>query len=161
MNQPKRILFICQGNIIRSPLAEALFRKISDEAGMDDHYQIDSAGTSAYHVGEEADPRMQRTAAAHGFRYDHRARQIRAQDLDSYDLIIVMDAENYSDVLDLSNSPQQRKKIRLLREFDPEASAHTAVPDPYYGGAQGFERTYDVVERAVSGLLDALARNVV
>jgi protein-tyrosine phosphatase len=161
MSQPKRILFVCQGNIIRSPLAEALFRKMSAETDVDDLYHIDSAGTSAYHVGEEPDPRMQRAVEARGFQYDHRARQIHAQDLDSYDLIIVMDAENYRDVLDLTRSPQQREKIRLLREFDPEASEYAGVPDPYYGGAQGFERTYDVVERAVRGLLDALARGIV
>jgi protein-tyrosine phosphatase len=161
MSQAKRILFVCQGNIIRSPLAEALFRKEIEEAGMRDQYQIDSAGTSAYHVGEEADPRMKHTAAARGFQYDHRARLVRAQDLDHFDLIIAMDAENYSDLHDLANSPQQREKIRLLREFDPEGSTHAAVPDPYYGGAHGFERTYDIVDRAVRGLLEALMKGSV
>ena len=161
MNHPKRILFVCQGNIIRSPLAEALFRKLSVEADMDDHHQVDSAGTIAYHVGEGPDPRMQRTAAAHGLQYDHRARQVRARDLDNFDLIIAMDAENYTDLLDLTNSPHQREKIRLLREFDPDGAPHTAVPDPYYSGKQGFERTYNIIERAVRGLLDALARGIV
>ena len=161
MNQPKRILFVCQGNIIRSPLAEALFRKMSEEAGIEDHYQIDSAGIIAYHAGEGPDFRMQRTAAARGFQYDHRARQVRTRDLNSYDLILAMDAENYKDLLDLTNSPQQREKIRFMREFDPEGPTRAAVPDPYYGGAHGFERTYDVVERAVRGLLDALIRGVV
>ena len=123
---------------------------------MQDKYEVDSAGTADYHVGQEPDERMVRTAAKRGFHYTNRARQLTPNDLNEYDLIIPMDLENKADVESLARKPQERAKIRMLREFDPQADGAVAVPDPWYGGSQGFEDVYDIIERSVAGLLNAL-----
>lgn len=149
-----KILFVCLGNIIRSPLAARLFEREIKERGLENKYVADAAGTADYHVGQEPDARMIRTAARRGFRYTHRARQIERSDLDEFDLIIPMDLENKADVEALSRKPAHRAKIHLLREFDPEARSAIAVPDPWYGGPSGFEDAYDIIERSVRGLLD-------
>lgn len=150
-----KVLFVCLGNIIRSPLAAGLFEREIQERGLKHKYKADAAGTADYHVGQEPDPRMQRTAARRGFHYTHHARQIEPGDLDEFDLIIPMDLENKADIEALARKPEQRAKIHLLREFDPEARGAVAVPDPWYGGPSGFEDAYDIIERSVRGLLDA------
>lgn len=147
------ILFVCLGNIIRSPLGEKLFAHVANEAGVGEKYEVDSAGTSAYHIGEQPDERMRRTAQRRGFVYDGRARQVKAQDLAEFDLVIAMDAENMSNLLSLAHTEEQRAKVHLMRSFDPEADGALAVPDPWHDGPQGFENTYDIVERSVRGLL--------
>jgi len=154
--KPTRILFVCLGNIIRSPLAARLFERELKARGLESKYEADAAGTADYHVDQEPDPRMVRTAARRGFRYTHRGRQIDRRDLDEFDLIIPMDLENKADVEALVRKPEQRSKIHLLREFDPEASGAVAVPDPWYGGPSGFEDVYDIIERGVRGLVDVL-----
>ncbi len=151
-----RIVFVCLGNIIRSPLAEKLFEHVAAEAGVGDKYQVDSAGTADYHVGQAPDERMVRTAARRGFHYGGSGRQLERRDLDDFDLVIGMDLENKADIERLVRTPQQRAKIRLLREFDPDADGAVAVPDPWYDGPQGFEHVYDIIERSVLGLLRAL-----
>jgi protein-tyrosine phosphatase len=151
-----KILFVCLGNIIRSPLAARLFEREVKERGLEDKYQTDSAATSRYEIGNPPDERMLRTAAGRGFRYDHRARQIELGDIHESDLLIVMDPENKADIEALARQPEQRAKIHLMREFDPEAHGEIAVPDPWYGGPSGFEDVYDIIERSVHGLLDAL-----
>ncbi len=150
-----RILFVCLGNIIRSPLAENLFRFQAEQAGIDGKYSVDSAGTAAYHLGEPPDPRMQKTAASHGVNNGGTARQVREDDFDEFDWIVAMDSSNRRDLLEIADSPEKQGKIRLMREFDPEQD-DPDVPDPYYGGAEGFEITYRIVERSVAGLLEAL-----
>ncbi len=150
-----RLLFVCLGNIIRSPLAENLFRFQAEEAGVDGKYSVDSAGTAAWHVGESPDPRMQKTAESHGVNNDGVARQVRESDFDEFDWILAMDNGNRRELLDMAGSPEKQAKVRLMREFDPE-QGDPDVPDPYYGGAEGFETTYRIVERSVRGLLEAL-----
>ncbi len=156
--RPLRILFVCLGNIIRSPLAEALFKKMARERGVAHKYEVDSAGLGPWHVGEPADPRMRRVAARHGVTYDeHRARLFRTTDLDDFDLILVMDRDNWARILGMAaHRPEHRAKIRFLREFDPEGGPEAEVPDPYYDGLEDFERVYRIIERSVAGLLDAL-----
>ena len=156
MTEPVRILFVCLGNIIRSPLAARLFEHEANKRGLENKYIVDAAGTADYHVGQEPDPRMVRTAARRGFHYTHRGRQIERNDLDEFDLIIPMDLENKADIEALTRKPDQRAKIHLLREFDPETRSSIAVPDPWYGGPSGFEEAYDIIERSVRGLLDEL-----
>jgi protein-tyrosine phosphatase len=154
----KRLLFVCLGNIIRSPLAEHLFRHLQSEAGLDGRYQAESAGTAGWHQGEAPDARMRRTAAGHGLEYTGRARQIIREDLDRFDVILGMDRSNRRDLQALAGTPEQRAKIRLLREFDPQADGDLDVPDPWYDGQAEFEITYQIVERSVRGLLEALQR---
>jgi len=151
-----RICFVCLGNIVRSPLGENMFRHLADHAGVGDRYQVDSAGTSAWHVGEQPDARMRRVAASQGLQYSGRARQFDASDFDRFDWIIAMDTKNRNDLHRLASTPEQRDKIRMMREFDPTSSPQASVPDPYYGGIDGFEQVYQIVERACQGLLDAL-----
>ncbi|MFV1859093.1 MAG: low molecular weight protein-tyrosine-phosphatase [Anaerolineales bacterium] len=150
-----RLLFVCLGNIIRSPLAENLFRFQAEQAGVDGRYSVDSAGTAAWHLGESPDPRMQKTAESHGVNNDGAARQVRESDFDEFDWILAMDDGNRRELLDMAGSPEKQAKVRLMREFDPE-QGDPDVPDPYYGGAEGFETTYRIVERSVRGLLEAL-----
>lgn len=156
MAQKTRILFVCLGNIVRSPLAENMFRYKAGQAGLGHKYEVDSAGTSAYHVGESPDGRMRRVASRRGLDYDGRARQFEPQDLEHFDLIIAMDAENASNVLRVARTTAQREKVRRIREFDPQGGPQASIPDPYYGGMQGFEEVYDIMERSVDGLLNAL-----
>lgn len=152
----KQICFVCLGNIVRSPLAESLFLHLAEQAGVAHKYEADSAGTGPWHVGESPDPRMRRVAARHGLSYKGRARQFQRQDLESFDLILAMDQDNYGELLQMAVSDDQRQKIHLLREFDPQGGPRAVVPDPYYGGIDGFEETYQVIERSCFGLLQAL-----
>jgi protein-tyrosine phosphatase len=151
-----RILFVCLGNIIRSPLAENLFRHLSREAGLDGKYHVESAGTGGWHAGEEPDARMRRTARRHGLTYTGAARQVRLRDLDTFDWLIAMDTDNRRELQAMARTPAQRRKIRLLSDFDPTAGPQASVPDPYYGGDDDFEETYRVVEAGVRGLLRKL-----
>ncbi len=154
----RRILFVCLGNIIRSPLAEALFRHKTDQNGTADQYEADSAGMDGWHIGEAPDARMLRVAASHGLVYTHQARKVTRSDLDAFDLILAMDRENYQDLLSLANTPIQQAKIHLLREWDALGGPKASVPDPFYGGPDGFEEVYGVVDRSVDGLIAALKR---
>jgi protein-tyrosine phosphatase len=156
VNEPRRILFVCTGNIIRSPLAENLFRHLAGQAGLDGKYEVDSAGTGGWHAGEAPDPRMRRTAERHGLRYGGEARQVRLSDFDKFDLIVAMDTDNRSELLGRARRPEHSEKVRLLRDFDGAAGRNASVPDPYYDGDDGFEETYQVVEAGVHGLLEAL-----
>lgn len=156
LSKPTSILFVCLGNIIRSPLAARLFERAALTGGLAEKYEVDSAGTGDWHAGEGPDERMLRTAARRGFEYTNAARQIKPSDLDSFDLIIAMDQENKADIDALARNAGQRAKVRLLREFDPQARGALAVPDPWYGGPTGFEDVYDIIERSVDSLLDGL-----
>jgi len=133
-----------------------MFRHLVTQAGLTDKYETDSAGTSGWHVGEKPDRRMRRVAASHGFKYSGRARQIHPDDFDTFDWIIAMDASNRTNLLKLTRTPEQKAKIRQMREFDPYGGPNDPVPDPYYGGIDGFEEVYQIVERSCQGLLDFL-----
>ncbi len=135
-----------------------MFRHLAEQAGLGHKYEVDSAGTSGWHVGEEPDRRMRRVAAEHGFRYTGRSRQVTKRDFLEFDWIIAMDASNHADLSRLADSEAARLKIRLMREFDPQGSPNDPVPDPYYGGIDGFEEVFQIVERSCLGLLDALER---
>ncbi len=162
VQRPLRLLFVCLGNIVRSPLAEALFRHYAQQRGVAHKYEVDSAGTGGWHVGEGPDPRMVQVAARHGLHYDHRARQFHPRDFDRFDLILVMDEDNWAHLMALAAArPAYHRKIRFLREFDPQGGPRAEVPDPYYGGLEGFEQVYQVLARSVQGLLDALERGEV
>lgn len=156
MAEKKRIVFVCLGNIIRSPLAEGLFKMHARGAGVEEKYEVDSAGTGNWHVGESPDPRMLRTASRYGCSYDHVARQFQRGDFDRFDLILAMDPDNRDDLHRLARMPEEKAKIRLLREFDPQGGPGLPVPDPYYGGIEGFEEVYRVIDRSTRGLLRAL-----
>lgn len=156
MSRKTRICFVCLGNIIRSPLSEHLFRHLAHQAGAGEYYEVSSAGTSSYHVGEPPDARMRRVAARHGLQYDGRSRQFLRQDFDRLDLVIAMDQENHSDLHRLARNVADKAKIHTLREYDPHGGPRAGVPDPYYGGIDGFEETYAIIERSCQGWLQFL-----
>ncbi len=153
----KSVLFVCMGNICRSPLAEGVFLHLLRERGLEDRFTVDSAGTGGWHVGNPPDPRSLAVARKYGIDLPSRARQIHSGDWEKFDLIIVMDNDNLSDCLD-AGAP--KAKIRHLRSFDSKLNgSNLPVPDPYYGGEDGFETVYQMVHAACSGLLDDLTRN--
>jgi protein-tyrosine phosphatase len=133
-----------------------MFRHLADREGVADQYEADSAGTTGWHLDETPDPRMRQVAAARGLSYTGRARRFNKEDFDRFDLIVAMDPGNREDLLDLAPNTEARAKIRLLREYDPDGGAGKAVPDPYYGGIDGFEEVYQIIERSCRGLLMAL-----
>ena len=152
-----RVLFVCMGNICRSPTAEGVFRRLVRDEGLDDEIEIDSAGTGGWHVGEPPDARATEAARRRGIDLDGAARQFSADDFDRYDLILAMDEENRRDLLALAPDEDAREKVRLFREFDPASDGGDLdVPDPYFGGEQGFEHVLDLTEAAARGLLDDL-----
>ena len=153
-----RILFVCLGNFCRSPSAEAVMVRLVAETGLEHAIELDSAGTGAWHVGSPPDERATQAAAARGFAMRGTARQVTLADFDAFDLLLAMDAENHRNLRALAPDQAAAAKVRLLREFDP-ASATAAsrdVPDPYYGGPDGFDRVLDLVEAACAGLLAEL-----
>lgn len=155
MSTPKKIVFVCMGNICRSPTGEGVLRKLAAERGMSDLIEIESAGTIDYHAGELPDPRMRRAAAARGYKLESRARQFKPADFDRFDLIVAMDRENQADLLALDPTGAHQHKVRLLSDFI-DRPEQIDVPDPYYGGAAGFERVLDMIEEASESILDSL-----
>ena len=156
---PFRVLFVCMGNICRSPTAHAVFRKLVEEAGLGDRIEIDSSGTHAYHVGEAPDRRAQQTAARRGIRmHDLRARQVDLGDFYHYDLILAMDEDNLANLMAMRPDDAKAEVKLFLREYAPE-HGHV-VPDPYYGGAEGFERVFDMVEAASERLLEDVRQRI-
>ena len=149
------VLFVCMGNICRSPTAEGVFRHFVHEAGLADRIRIDSAGTHAYHINEPADRRASAAAERRGYSLaDIRARRIQPEDFESFDYIVAMDLLNQITLVDQADA-EHHDKIKLFLEY---ASAdEDEVPDPYYGGATGFERVLDLVEDASRGLLETLS----
>jgi protein-tyrosine phosphatase len=152
---PTRLLFVCMGNICRSPTAEGVMRHLLREEGLEDEITVDSAGTGAWHVGNPPDRRATAAARARGIVLEGAARQVRPSDFDDYDLLLVADRENLADLRAIAPDEAARAKVRLLREFDPasDGAADLDVPDPYYGGPDGFEDVLDLVEAACRGLL--------
>jgi len=152
-----RLLFVCLGNICRSPTAEGVMRHLVRERGLEDRVEVDSAGTGGWHVGEPPDARATAAARERGIALAGAARRVRASDFDDFDLILAADRENWRALRALASDDDARAKVRLLREFDAGAvsAGDLDVPDPYYDG--GFEHVFDVVERACNGLLDHVA----
>ena len=155
-----RILFVCLGNICRSPTAEGVFRRLVRDEGLEDRIEIDSAGTGNWHAGDPPDRRSTEVARARGVTLDGAARQITVDDFEAFDLLLAMDRENLEGIRAIAPDAESAAKARLLREFDPASAGapDLDVPDPYYGGPQGFETVLDQVEAACRGLLDALRR---
>ncbi len=154
---PVRLLFVCLGNICRSPTAEGVMRHVVDEAGMQERVLLDSAGTGSWHVGSAPDARARAAASGRGVELTGEARQVRPADLDEFDLILAMDSSNLRDLRALAGGGEAAEKIRLLREFDPAGGAGDLdVPDPYYGAGGGFEEVFDLVEAACRGLLEEI-----
>jgi protein-tyrosine phosphatase len=148
-----RVLFVCLGNICRSPSAEGVMRRLVREEGLEDEIEIDSAGTGGWHVGSPPDARATEAAARRGTELGGAARRFDPRrDFDRFDLILAMDAENRRDLLALAPDHEARSKVRMFRPGDLD------VPDPYYGGEDGFEEVLDLVEEAARGLLDELRR---
>ncbi|MBU6412665.1 MAG: low molecular weight phosphotyrosine protein phosphatase [Planctomycetes bacterium] len=151
------VLFVCLGNICRSPMARWVMIDLARDRGVLQRLDIDSCGTGDWHSGEPADPRSATCAARNGLKTDHVARQFARDDGERFEYILVMDRSNQRDVLAMG---APKHKVRLLRSFDPLLiDAHEReleVPDPYYGGEQGFEQMYQMIRRACNGLLDTL-----
>ncbi|MCC5608138.1 low molecular weight phosphotyrosine protein phosphatase [Nostoc sp. CHAB 5834] len=148
-----KLLFVCLGNICRSPSAENIMNHLIEQAGLSEQILCDSAGTSSYHVGSPPDRRMSAAAATKlGIKLRGRARQFQKSDFEDFDLILAMDQENYENILKLDQTKQYQHKVRLMCEF---CSRHTLkeVPDPYYGGQEGFNRVIDLLIDACEGLL--------
>jgi protein-tyrosine phosphatase len=153
--RPLRLLFVCLGNICRSPTAEGVMRALVVQAGLEDRIELDSAGTGAWHVGDPPDERATAAAAERGVTLSGRARRVRSSDFDDFDLIVAMDSANDRDLRAGAGDQRQRGKVRLLREFDPASAAagELDVPDPYYGAGDGFARVFELVQAACAGLL--------
>lgn len=147
-----RLLFVCLGNICRSPSAENIMRHLLTERGMEEEFHCDSAGTSSYHIGAAPDRRMRSAALKRGIDLVGQARQFRRQDFENFDLILAMDRDNYREILARDSEGKYREKVRLMcdfcRHFDEKE-----VPDPYYGGPAGFDHVIDLLLDACEGLL--------
>ena len=149
------VLFVCLGNICRSPLAEGIFQHLVTEAGLSEQFEIESAGTGAWHVGERPDARATMVAQQHGVTLASRARQITRDDLLRFDYVLAMDRENLRNIERLAAATESASRVQLLRDYDDGADGDE-VPDPYYGGASGFETVYEMVHRSCEVLLDRL-----
>jgi protein-tyrosine phosphatase len=150
-----RILFVCMGNICRSPTAEGVMRALLRDAALEERIELDSAGTGGWHAGAPPDERASTAARGRGIALSGEARQVTLGDFERFDLLVAMDRENLRELRALAPDERARAKVRLLREFDPAAVAagELDVPDPYYGGARGFDRVLDLVQSACRGLL--------
>ena len=154
-----RVCFVCLGNICRSPTAEAVMRHRIAEAGLGDVVGIESAGTGSWHLGDPPDARAAEEARARGIVMEGRAQQFRAADFDRFDLVLAMDQENADHLRRIAPDAEAAGKVRLLREFDPDAAGDDlSVPDPYYGGPEGFSTVFELVDRACLGLIDHVRR---
>jgi protein-tyrosine phosphatase len=156
--RPIAVSFVCTGNICRSPTAEAVMRHLVKEAGLGRHITVDSAGTGSWHVGEERDRRSRAVASRRGMPIAGEARQFSRADFDRFNLVLALDEDNARDLRRLAPNDEARAKIRLLRSFEPGAAPGSEVPDPYYGGPEGFERVFDICLDACRGLLEYLRR---
>ena len=155
MTAKVKVLFVCMGNICRSPAGEGVFRHYADNAGYSEEIMVDSAGTIDYHAGNPADSRMREAASKRGYSLTSKARQVRRGDIENFNLIIAMDSNNLLDLEILAAGPKDH--IRMLGSFldgTKDNSTAISVPDPYYGGASGFEDVLDMIEDACPAILD-------
>jgi protein-tyrosine phosphatase len=157
--KPFRVLFVCMGNICRSPAAEGTFRQLLKQEGVERHIECDSAGTIDYHTGASPDARMRSAARERGVTIAGSARQIAVEDLARFDLILCMDGDNLEHVEQLAAGGKHRARIRLFCEFVNDSDARE-VPDPYYGGSQGFDEVMDLLEDGCANLLLYIRRKL-
>ncbi|GAA4142418.1 MULTISPECIES: low molecular weight protein-tyrosine-phosphatase [Streptomyces] len=155
-----RVCFVCTGNICRSPMAEFVFRARVAEAGLEDLVEVDSAGTGGWHEGEGADPRTVTVLRENGYEAEHTARQFDPSWFGRRDLVVALDAGHLRALRRLAPTERDAEKVRLLRSYDPAADDDLDVPDPYYGGPEGFDACLEMVEAASHGLLAEVRERV-
>ena len=156
-----KLLFICLGNICRSPAAEGIMRQMVEERALSNDIIVDSAGIGSWHVGEMPDPRMRKHAARRGYDLSPlSARQFRSDDFQKFDYIIVMDEENYHDVMARGGVYADARKVLRMKDYFIRYKGQQSVPDPYYGGAEGFERAFNLIEDGCEGLLKDLVNKI-
>ena len=154
-----KVLFVCTGNICRSPAAEGIFKKFVWDANLENDISVDSAGTIGYHSGELPDARMRKHASARGYNLDSRARQFNPKnDYEEFDYIITMDNYNYADLIQLDHKKLHKNKIYKMADFISDKNLNE-VPDPYYGGAEGFEFVIDILEDGTKNLLTKIKKD--
>ncbi len=148
-----KVLFVCLGNICRSPLAEGIFKDLVRKEGLDSQIAVDSAGTSDWHVNDLPDPRTIDIAEKNGITLDHLGRQVLAPDLDTFDYVVAMDKDNFENIKRLFTEPdRQKSRLLLMRDFDDNRSGKD-VPDPYYGGPDGFQHVFDLLSESLHNFL--------
>ena len=152
------VLFVCLGNICRSPAAQAVMQRLVDKRGLSDRFHIDSAGIGGWHVGDLPDKRMRVHARPRGYELTHRARKVTASDFDEFDLIVGMDAGNIDDLNSLAATIEQQDKVVMMGDYIRRYPNYDHVPDPYYEGSEGFELVLDLLEDACDNLLDQIIK---
>ncbi len=151
-----RIMFVCTGNICRSPMAHGVFVDRVRKRGLEHRFEVESSGTTAYHYGESMDERAASELKVHGIRFRNRAKGFHRADAADYDLILAMDRSNYASLMRMTDTEHQNR-IRMFRSFDPEGSEDAEVPDPWYGGREGFTKIYEMISRTVDVLIERYA----
>jgi len=154
------VLFVCLGNICRSPAAQGIMQHLVDERGLTDRFHIDSAGMGSWHAGDLPDKRMRVHARQRGYELTHRARRVQAGDFDDFDLIVGMDAENYDDLHSMAATIEQQDKVVMMGDYIRQFPNYDYVPDPYYEGSEGFELVLDLLEDACDNLLNRLLKQL-
>jgi protein-tyrosine phosphatase len=154
------VCFVCLGNICRSPMAEGVMKRLVRDAGLEGRIHVESAGAGSWHLDEPADARARATARARGVVLDGRARQFARDDFARFDYILSMDARVLSTLRALARSEPERARVHNFRSFDADSPSEAEVPDPYYGGDEGFEQVFDICEAGCRGLLEHLRRDL-
>lgn len=150
------VLFICLGNICRSPAAEGIMKSLVEKAGLQNEFEIDSAGIGGWHIGQLPDSRMRKCGAEHGYNFNSHARQFQKSDFARFETIVVMDNENYRAITSMASSESDRKKVVRMADFLAHHREYTTVPDPYYGDYSDFELVITLLEDACQELLDSI-----